>query len=398
MTVEPARQQILGPRDRNARLAQLEGWWERSVVHGARVGVIGVGALGNEILKNLALLDFRSVLLVDRDTVEMSNLSRSVLFRPHHEGMSKVDAAAAGLADVNPDLAVTAVKADVVHELGLGHLRDLDVIIAGLDSRSVRWWLNRTARALGVPWVEGATQGPHGHAMVFRPDEGPCYECSFTAEDWRALDQVASCRQLAVDAAARGRVATSPTASSMVAAAQVHLAMDVLHGRPVVGGRSMIFNLDAPDLMISGRRTDPDCEGHYRYGPVTQSPLRAGTTTVGELLTLAEPRVGAPAGLELRWDCVWEFVCSGCGRNEPVRRPRGLVSYEQATCPHCRAERSPSLVHRFTAADHGDLRLSEVGVPALDVVEVRGPQGSTWIELGGDRPDVTVHRSPEAVR
>jgi ThiF family len=80
------RRKIHNSRDRNARLALLDGWWERSVVHSARVGVVGVGALGNEILKNLALLDFRSVLLVDRDTVEMSNLSRSVLFRPRHEG------------------------------------------------------------------------------------------------------------------------------------------------------------------------------------------------------------------------------------------------------------------------------------------------------------------------
>jgi len=388
----------IGSRDRNARLALLEGWWDRAVVHGARVGVIGAGALGNEILKNLALLDFRSVLVVDRDVVERTNLSRSVLFRPRHEGMPKVAAAADSLADLNPDLAVTAVHADAMHELGLGHLRELDVIIAGLDSRSVRWWLNRAARALGVPWVEGATQGPHGHAVAFLPDVGPCYECSFTAQDWRAMDQVASCRQLAVDAAARGRVATSPTVASMVAAAQVHLAMDVLHRRRhVVGGRSLLFNLQAPDLMISGRRENPECEAHYRYGTVVGSPLRAATATVGALLDRAAPEVGEPATVELRWDTVWDLRCAACGAVTPMRRPRGLVRHSEASCPACGAERMPKLVHRLTRAEHGPMTLAAAGIPAYDVVEVRGPSGTIWVELAGDRPSADRATEPATV-
>lgn len=383
------RRKIHGSRDRNARLALLEGWWERSVVHGARVGVVGVGALGNEILKNLALLDFRSVTVFDRDTVELSNLSRSVLFRPPHEGRPKVEAAVETLAELNPDLDVTPVHGDVMSEVGLGMLRGLDVVVAGLDSRLVRWWLNRTALGLGIPWVEGATQGPHGHAVAFLPDGGPCYECSFSAADWAALDDVASCRQLAIDAAARGRVATSPTASSMVAAAQVHLAMDVLHGRPVVGGRSLLFNLDLPDAMISGRRADPDCQAHYRYGTVLETPLSAATATVGELLAVATPATGSPATVELRWDVVWEFSCPGCGGLEAVRKPRGLVPHSSAACPDCGTERVPLLRPRLDESD-AHLTLAEAGIPPFDVVEVRGPGGSTWIELTGDRPLAAV--------
>ncbi|CAJ59524.1 MULTISPECIES: ThiF family adenylyltransferase [Frankia] len=386
MTLAQPRRRIPDPRDRNARLAWLDGWWDRSTVHLARVAVVGVGALGNEILKNLALLDFRQVTIIDRDTVERSNLSRSVLFRPRHEGQPKVTAAADTLADLNPALRVDALHADVVHETGLGHLRGQDVILAGLDSRRVRWWLNRTARALGVPWVEGATQGPHGHAMAFLPGAGPCYECTFTDQDWRALDDVASCRQLALDAAVRGRVATSPTAASIVAAAQVHLAMDLLHGRPVVGGRSLLVNLEAPDLMVSGRPENPACEAHTRFEPVLDTALSARTATVGDLLAAAAPTVGEPATVELRWDSVWEFDCAGCGRTSPVRRARGLVPHSTATCPDCGAERRPVFRHRLGAEDAG-LSLAAVGIPPLDVVEVRGPAGSAWLELAGDRAE-----------
>jgi molybdopterin/thiamine biosynthesis adenylyltransferase len=375
--------------DRNARLGLLDGFWERSVVHQARVGVIGVGALGNEILKNLALLDFRDVLLVDPDVVEKSNLSRSVLFRARDEGRPKVDAAADALRDLNPDLRPEPVRADVVHDIGLGRLRQLDVIIAGLDSRRVRWWLNRTAHALGVPWVEGATQGGHGHAVAFLPGDVPCYECSFTDQDWRALHQVSSCQQLALGAAARGRVGTSPTSSSMVSAAQVHLAMDVLHGRDVVSGRSLLFNLTAPDLMVSGRRFNPDCEAHYRYQPIIPVPLSARTATVGALVEVAAVHVGAPAVIELRWDLVWAFECARCGP-APVRRPRGTVVFEELTCPLCGEERRPQFLQRLTAEDHGDELLADVAIPSHDVVEVQGPVGTAWLELAADRPEIEL--------
>jgi adenylyltransferase/sulfurtransferase len=248
----------------------------------------------------------------------------------------------------------------------------------------VRWWLNRTAHALGVPWVEGATQGGHGHAVAFLPGQLPCYECSFTDQDWRALHQVSSCHQLALGAAARGRVGTSPTASSVVSAAQVHLAMDVLHGREVVSGRSLLFNLTAPDLMVSGRRLNPDCEAHYRYEPVIAVPLSAATATVGALIEVAVPRVGAPAAIELRWDLVWAFDCPRCGLT-PVRRPRETVVFEELACPDCGLERSPQFLQRLTVDDQGDELLADVGIPSHDVLEVQGPAGTVWLELAADR-------------
>ncbi|HEV7955773.1 MAG TPA: ThiF family adenylyltransferase [Marisediminicola sp.] len=375
---------IHGPHDRNARLALLDGWWDRDVVRESRVGVVGIGALGNEILKNLALLDFRKVVLFDKDTVEMSNLSRSVMFRASNEGDLKVAAAAASLVELNPDVEPEAIPGDVMFEVGLGRLRELDVVIAGLDSRHVRWWLNRTARALGVPWVEGATEGAHGHAMPFLPDVGPCYECSFTDLDWAALDQVASCRQLQLDASAQGRVATSPTMASIIGGAQVHFAMDLLHGRALEGGRSLLFNLAAPDLLVSGRRENPECDAHFAWSPIMETDL-ASRSTVGELVALGAGEVGAPCTIELRWDLVWELRCYDCNDTTTVRRPRGLVKFSDAVCPKCRGERIPALIHRLDAETHGEFRLEEVGIPTFDIIEVRGPRGSVWLELTGDR-------------
>ncbi|MFQ5422024.1 MAG: ThiF family adenylyltransferase, partial [Anaerolineae bacterium] len=56
-------------------------WWQQEIVRDATVLIVGAGALGNEVLKNLALMGIGHLIIADFDTIEDSNLSRSVLFR-----------------------------------------------------------------------------------------------------------------------------------------------------------------------------------------------------------------------------------------------------------------------------------------------------------------------------
>ncbi len=72
-------------------------WWQQETVRNATVLVVGAGAIGNEVLKNLALMGIGNLLIADFDTIEDSNLSRSVLFRGSDHGKRKVDAAAAAV-------------------------------------------------------------------------------------------------------------------------------------------------------------------------------------------------------------------------------------------------------------------------------------------------------------
>src|SRR5580700_12289205 len=88
--------------DRYSRL-QLIPWWDQEKIRAARVLVIGAGALGNEILKNLALLGFLNIVVVDLDRIETSNLSRSVLFRASDIGRSKAEAIAHGYRELLPE-------------------------------------------------------------------------------------------------------------------------------------------------------------------------------------------------------------------------------------------------------------------------------------------------------
>ena len=91
--------------DRFARL-RLISWWDQQRLSAAKFLVIGAGALGNEILKNLALLGVGNVVVADRDRIENSNLSRSVLFRGEDCGLSKADVAAARAREIYPGMRV----------------------------------------------------------------------------------------------------------------------------------------------------------------------------------------------------------------------------------------------------------------------------------------------------
>src|SRR5215216_6283793 len=97
------QQPILLREGRFARLESIQ-WWDQPLVSRSRVLLIGAGALGNEVAKNLSLLGIGNLVIVDMDVVEMSNLSRSVLFREEDQGQPKAECAVRRAKEIYPDM------------------------------------------------------------------------------------------------------------------------------------------------------------------------------------------------------------------------------------------------------------------------------------------------------
>src|ERR1700693_2548003 len=97
----PAQDASAAQEDRFHRFL-LIGWWDQAKLRRARVLVVGAGALGNEIVKNLALLGVGNLYIADMDRVENSNLSRSVLYRESDHGRFKADVAAEAAKSLYP--------------------------------------------------------------------------------------------------------------------------------------------------------------------------------------------------------------------------------------------------------------------------------------------------------
>ncbi|NLF64525.1 MAG: ThiF family adenylyltransferase, partial [Chloroflexi bacterium] len=239
-------------------------WWQQEVVRNATVLVVGAGALGNEVLKNLALMGIGNLLIADFDTIEDSNLSRSVLFRAEDRGRRKVDAAAEGVKALNPDVKVKALHGDINYELGLGVYRHVDAIVGCLDNREARLSINRASWAVGRPWVDGAIQELMGIVRVFWPGRGACYECTLSDADYQAINLRYSCPLLARQNLLQGKVPTTPTSASIVAAFQTQEALKLIHGLEVDPGKALLINGLTNDIYNTEYPVKDFCMSHSR--------------------------------------------------------------------------------------------------------------------------------------
>lgn len=369
---------------------ELIGWWDQQRLADARVLLIGVGALGNEILKNLALLGVGRVFAADLDLVEASNLSRSVLFRTEDCGRPKVEAAAARAAEIYPGIGVQPFRGNIVYDLGLGVYRWADVILGGLDNREARVAINAAAARAGKPWIDGAIERLDGVARVFDPAVGPCYECTMGEADWKMLEARRSCALLTRAEMDQGKVPTTPTTASVVAGIQTQEALKMLHGVETLSGQGYVFEGTRHQSYLVQYTRKDDCPSHEPDDPVEVLPWCVGTTRVGDLLERAWSDLGAGAVIETNQDLLASLNCERCGVEEPMMVSLGRVTESQGRCPRCGEPRTPRLYHTIDGQDPSltDRTLADLGIPAWDVLGARRGLSQRFYEFGGDRDAV----------
>lgn len=377
-----------GDEDRYSRF-ELISWWDQARLRDARVLVVGAGALGNEILKNLALVGAGHVLVADMDSVEMSNLSRSVLFRAGDEGRPKAEVAAAAARRINPDVAARGLVCNAVYSLGLGVYRWADVVLGGLDNREARLHVNRAAWQANTPWIDGAIERLQGTARVFSPPGGACYECTMGPTDWDMLERRRSCALLKREELEGGKVPTTPTAASVVAGIQVQEALKLLHGEQTMAGRGFVFDGQNYDSYMVGYPRKEDCMSHDTFDPVEAVDWSARGVRVGEVLEYARSALGPEAVLDLRVEIVRRLECPECGQGRDVFRSAGEITAEAAACPKCSAPCRPEFMHSLDGSEGlGERTLAEVGVPPFDVIAARSGMQRVFWELTADAPEV----------
>lgn len=368
-------------------------WWDREKVQNAKVMVIGAGALGNEVIKNLALMGIGNIFIVDFDKIEMANLSRSVLFRETDNNRSKAEIAAARAKAVNPQIKVQYLNGDITSKVGLGIFRRMDAIIGCLDNREARLAVNRFCYWVNKPWVDGAIQELLGLMRVFVPGEGACYECTLTEQALRDLSLRYSCPLLARQNILLGKVPTTPTIASIIGAMQSQEALKLINSMPVQPGKVTHFNGMVNDMHTTAYVPREDCESHWTYGTITELPARAERTTIDDLLRIACADLGLNAVLELDQELVTKLECSTCQTVEEVLRPLSEVTLESGNCPTCGNLREVTLTHIITGEETFLHRtLASIGVPSLHIVRAHNGEEYRFYELTGDLDDALHFR------
>lgn len=185
----------------------------------AKVLVAGAGALGNEVVKNLALFGVGHIYVVDFDRIELSNLTRSVLFREEdaYSHSYKAEIVAKRAREINPQIKVTPIVGNLFSEVGLGLYRSVDVVIGCLDSRIARYLLNRLSLRAGKSWIDGSIENLTGVVKVYTPGMN-CYECGLSREEFNNIMLRTGCADVVRTQSSAGRVATTPISASIVGA------------------------------------------------------------------------------------------------------------------------------------------------------------------------------------
>ena len=375
--------------DRFSRF-RLIPWWDQKKLQSARVLVIGAGALGNEILKNLVLLGFERIVIVDLDKIEESNLSRSILYRSSDVGSYKAEAAARSVLALAPNVKVKPLVANVVQDCGLGIFAWSDVIIAGLDNREARLWINRCAWKMNRPWIDGAIEGINGVAKVFVAGAAPCYECTLGETDWKLLQQRMSCNLLLREANTEGKVATTPTISSVIAGIEVQEAVKLLHGMPTLAGSGFVFEgLNHTSYKVE-YTANPDCMSHFTYESVTELARKSSEWTLEDLRRRGVEDLDAPdVVVEFTRDIVRELECPACGAKQEIFAPVGSIKYEQGRCPRDGEMRVVKTIHSYDGSENfGKRSLDKLGLPLFDVFTVRTAENEKAYLMAGDRSAV----------
>ena len=373
---------IIDDRDRYARF-RLISWWDQAKIAKSKVMVVGAGALGNEVLKNLALLGIGHIVLVDYDEIEHSNLTRSMLYRSGDAGRPKAEIAAMRARELNPDIEVTWINGDVMKDVGLGWFQDVDLVLGCLDNREARLWVNRQCWKVGIPWVDAAIQELMGVVKIFVPPDSACYECAMTEQDYRLINLKYSCPLLRREDLIEGKTPTTPTVAAIAAGLQTQEALKLIHGMPVNAGSGMVFNGVANNFYTTKYPRREDCLSHETYGSIQDVALGAGDP----VSRLFEATGGEK--LLLDRDLLLDVRCPKCDVKREIARPLSSVTLKEGKCEKCGGVMLTNIVHEVAAGTAlAKRKLREVGVPPFDIVKVAKGSGGVYARLAEDREEI----------
>ena len=385
----------------------LLSWFKKDRVKNARVLVAGCGALGNEVVKNLALFGVGHIYVVDFDRIELSNLTRSVLFREEdaYNHAFKAEIVAKRAREINPQIEVVPIVGNLFSEVGFGLYRSVDVVIGCLDSRIARYQLNRLCMRAGKSWIDGSIENLTGAVKVYVPGVN-CYECGLSRDEFNHIMLRTGCADVVRSQTSKGRVATTPISASIVGALQVQEAMKMIHLQnpdeedsqapaPFKTLQGKMLRYEGMTNMMNIYKISSwkkSCPAHEQWTDVIASPELSASMTVSEVLSKLKTILGADE-VEINM-CNNKFI-DVIATDYPQKEFEVMIPESQLDAYIKKNRELRQLSYRTLIHKHfyenidgrfpyPSLTLQQIGIPAYDVLQVSTEKGVSYVELTAD--------------
>ena len=315
--------------------------YEPARLQAGRVLVAGLGALGQNLVQNLALVGVGRLMLVDFDTFEGHNATRSPFYPTRAEvarfGRGKAAIVAHRAAQVSTaGGAEVYYSANLIQVLGDGALSWADVVVAAVDNLNARAWLAERCRLLARPMVEGGFSGPHFNLSAFAATGGTvCYRCNRPGRE-----SSMSCTAYALAAERAQIIPAIQTSAAVLGGYQAEQVVQLLQGRCDRLGYRSYGDVRRETLQTARLTPDDKCPGIHLPEPAIgtvrglsdEATLRDLLAAVGEQfgagrIRLTEPVIPSMSCTTCRAPCLVQAPesswlagprCAGCGGRWPV--------------------------------------------------------------------------------
>ncbi len=331
--------------DRFARHRLIEGF-DQTLICSLRVALIGAGAIGNEVLKNFLLMGIGAVDVYDFDTVEESNLTRSVFLRSSDIGQNKAVAVVQRAQELHPDTRLRAIAGDIYQTLSLTATKQYDFVFCAVDNFEARLRINEMTRITSTDWINCAIDSRNVVVELYPANTQPsaCYACGLPDSSYERIARRYSCGGLQRAAYLEKTVPTTAITASIGAALGVAQAFTLARHRhqstqtPLPVSR-IFMDTDLPNAQRVQLSINPQCPVCSELGsvPAAATSITANGKLFDWLATLAEqePIIFSDA-------IITKAQCKRC---EPSPRLRALIGQRAksitdtvATCEQCQRE------------------------------------------------------------
>ena len=266
--------------------------WNQSALELGKILIVGAGALGNEVSKNLAQCGVGAITIVDSDQVELTNLNRCVYFRRSDIGSQKAATLGSRIREYFPDTAVTEIcgRFEDVDNVAL---KDTDLIVSCVDNMDTRLTINRWCAELRKPLVDGGTDGLYGRVQTILPPDSTCLDCGWRETHRSFLLERHRCGQKS-SWFEQPDLAVS-TATSAVAACQSMEVIKVLgltHSENQVdlddrtlntlSNKLWLLDFHTNQVQVLQNPRDPECPYHDHSSQVCEPDISESETSDGE--------------------------------------------------------------------------------------------------------------------